>query len=336
MRPFTTDIYKRLANALIIATLSLYATSSWASEEENTCSFSAFEDFLEKYLNNYDLQRSHTSSKLSIEKIAYRDNRIYLKEISAGEYGLPKIPKEEDLYYKIISKTQVIQVTLGNKLGSFFKIYTFSPTHCWALIKIQDWSVSLNDASKYPYKHIEQKSYATMQRGLIYESLASLEQYPHSKEFHEIALNNYLNAVTQGSVDAGYQASILSLSGQAPRLSDELIERFLLAASQKDADAAAALSSFYCDQGVASTPPLPCKNPEKSRSLLIKSARMGSIDAVNYLAYTYEVGTLGVQSTEQAAACYKLAASKGNILAKKNLNRLNSQGVNSPVHTACY
>jgi TPR repeat protein len=51
---------------------------------------------------------------------------------------------------------------------------------------------------------------------------------------------------------------------------------------------------------------------------------MGSTDAMNYLASTFEAGEWGTKDMSRALACYQMAADKGDQLGLFNVGRLGS------------
>lgn len=63
---------------------------------------------------------------------------------------------------------------------------------------------------------------------------------------------------------------------------------------------------------------------------------MGSVDAMNYLGYSFEEGQLVTKDMSRALACYRLAADKGNHTAAGNLKRLNAQNAASIKTSYCY
>lgn len=178
------------------------------------------------------------------------------------------------------------------------------------------------------------KTYASSE-ALAYAALGSLEQYPLTKELFEAALESYLCAAASGDPDASLAAAGLSLSGMAPLLEANKIEALYKAAATTLADGAAGLSSFYC-YGNDSAAQGPCQHPIQAEQALIRAASMGSIDATNYLGYSFEKGELSTMDISRALACYRLAADKGNDTAANNFNRLKTQTPEATKASYCY
>lgn len=76
------------------------------------------------------------------------------------------------------------------------------------------------------------------------------------------------------------------------------------------------------------------KSPQTILALTLKAAELGSPPAQNYLGMLYEEGTCGIQSHEEAARWYKLAADAQNAQALFNLARLYQIGLGVPKNYA--
>lgn len=79
----------------------------------------------------------------------------------------------------------------------------------------------------------------------------------------------------------------------------------------------------------------PCLHPELAEKEVIRAIAMGSTDAMNYLAISFESGELGTKDISRALACFQLSADKGNQEGINNVRRLGSQGTESVKASHC-
>jgi TPR repeat protein len=162
------------------------------------------------------------------------------------------------------------------------------------------------------------------QRAEALGGLGFLEQYPLTVELIEASLENFVCAAESGDAQASLSAASLSLSQMASQLETSKVEALFKAAS-KIPSGALAYATFLCS-GNSTDYNGPCLHPEQAKEQVIRAISMGSADAMNYLASTFEGGEFGTKDMSRALACYQMAADKGNQLGIFNVGRLGSQG----------
>ncbi|MDN3218810.1 tetratricopeptide repeat protein [Pseudomonas nunensis] len=230
------------------------------------------------------------------------------------------------------SHFNVVDKRAGN---SNIKIFNFSRQACWVLEGVEDWSISEKDLVVASNPRMSEAESFCFQRAEAFRGLGGLEQYRLTGEFFEASLENYLCAAGSGDPQASLNAASLSLSGMASQLETDKVEALFNAAATTLADGAASLSTFYC-YGNSTEAEGPCQHPEQAEKELIRAATMGSVDAMNYLGYSFEDGVLVTKDLSRALACYRLAADKGNDTAVRNLNRLKTQSSEGTRASYCY
>lgn len=225
----------------------------------------------------------------------------------------------------------VVDKRAGN---SNIKIFNFARKSCWALVGVEDWSISEKElvaSSKPGMSRAESFCY---QRAEGLGGLGALEQYRLTKELHEAALENYVCAAESGDPQASLSAAGLSLSQMAPQLETSKLEALFKAAATTLPGGALGLSFFYCN-GNFTDYDGPCKNPEQAEREIIRAVSMGSTDAMNTLGSYFESGDLGTKDMSRALACYQLSADKGNQQGINNVGRLGSQDTESIKASHC-
>ncbi|WP_223490338.1 lysozyme inhibitor LprI family protein [Pseudomonas sp. A-RE-19] len=225
----------------------------------------------------------------------------------------------------------VVDKRAGN---SNIKIFNFSRKACWALVGVEDWSISEKElvvSSKPGMSRTENFCY---QRAEGLGGLGALEQYRLTKELHEASLENYVCAAESGDPQASLSAASLSLSQMAPQLETSKLEALFKAAATTLPTGALGLSLFYCN-GNSTDYDGPCQHPEQAEREIIRAVSMGSTDAMNSLASYFESGDLGTKDMSRALACYQLSANKGNQVGINNVGRLGSQGTESIKASHC-
>ena len=126
------------------------------------------------------------------------------------------------------SHMNVVDKRAGN---SNIKIFNFAKKACWALVGIEDWSISEKElvaSSKPGMSRAENLCY---QRAEGLGGLGALEQYRLTKELIEASLENYVCAAESGDPQASLSAASLSLSQMAPQLETSKLEALFKAAS---------------------------------------------------------------------------------------------------------
>ena len=215
----------------------------------------------------------------------------------------------------------VVDKRAGN---SNIKIFNFSRKACWALVGVEDWSISEKElvaSSKPGMSRAENFCY---QRAEGLGGLGSLEQYRLTKELFEASLENYVCAAESGDPQASLSAASLSLSQMAPQLETSKLEALFKAASTTPSGALG-YATYFCN-GNSTDYNGPCLHPEQAEREVIRAVSMGSTEAINYLASSFESGELGTKDMSRALACYQLSADKGSPRGSDSVKRLVSQG----------
>ncbi|WP_207284959.1 lysozyme inhibitor LprI family protein [Pseudomonas sp. FW300-N2A2] len=219
------------------------------------------------------------------------------------------------------SHVNVVDKRAGN---SNIKIFNFSRKACWALVGVEDWSISEKElvaSSKPGMSRAENFCY---QRAEGLGGLGAMEQYRLTKELFEAALENYVCAADSGDPQASLSAASLSLSQMAPQLETSKVEALFKAASTTPSGALG-YATYFCN-GNSTDYNGPCLHPEQAEREVVRAVSMGSTDAMNYLGSSFENGQLGTKDMSRALACYQLAADKGSPGGSDGVKRLVSQG----------
>lgn len=248
-----------------------------------------------------------------------------LMGVMEGKTAGVQIESVDDNHMNVVDKRA------GN---SNIKIFNFAKKSCWALVGVEDWSISEKElvaSSKPGMSRAESFCY---QRAEGLGGLGALEQYRLTKELHEAALENYVCAAESGDPQASLSAAGLSLSQMAPQLETSKLEALFKAAATSLPGGALGLSFFYCN-GNSTDYDGPCQHPEQAEREIIRAISMGSTDAMNTLGSYFESGDLGTKDMSRALACYQLSANKGNQQGINNVGRLGSQGTESIKASHC-
>lgn len=212
------------------------------------------------------------------------------------------------------------RVYVRDQLGRTLKALIFTQADCWTLTRVEDWSPA---AALRP--GIAGPGAQALLRGDAYQAMADGLD-PVSPHLFVAALNSYLDAALQGSSPAAYRAVALSLSGMAPRLSNERIEHLLAGAVDTYPPAGSLLASFYCDEGEP-RPDDTCLHPQKALHALRQWAATGGEAAFKELGKAYERGTITRAQPARALACYRQAIKQGEDWVAADAQRLLDQGV---------
>ncbi|KAA0988566.1 sel1 repeat family protein [Pseudomonas sp. ANT_J12] len=224
-----------------------------------------------------------------------------------------------------------LQVQLPNYVfvrdhkGEVLKAFTFKFGDCWKLVRVEDWSLE-KVLSEQQGELRAAPGARALKRGALYDKLTNESGYPADVQLYVSSLDSYLDGAAQGNDQAAYAAASVSLSGQAPRLDNSKILELLSQGSRTLAQASHALSGFYCDEGEYGDP-RPCADPAKSLAALKRSAAQGSPYALNDLGSAFQRGTLGIQDSPRALACYLAAANMGQEDSRTNAEQLSTQGI---------
>ena len=213
------------------------------------------------------------------------------------------------------------RLTLRDDKGESLIILLFEQENCWELEKIEDWSLGQH----LPPGNTNDPAAVAVKRGNLYDRLAVETPSNSRVALYASALDSYLYGASLGSAKAAYLAAGISLSGQAPRLPNSLIQSLLETASRSEPEAGLTLASFYCDEGEPSDDH-PCGNPEKSLKALQYSARLGSSAALVELGSAYAAGEITERDALRALACFQQAKAKGVHGLQPSIEALRTAG----------
>lgn len=320
---------------------------------EITCPSQSFAEFFDIFSRNIEVQQGFT--RFSIEKSPFDvDGSAGSSEVArlleSAQEDFPIIPSADEL--KAYGLTLTIEkqdgyqavVMLKNVSDKYKILYRFSKTSCWYLVRIESESmISAHAESIVSAREIlinnsvnKQKAAGCLRRGIFLQREAGLERRDDMSELFAEALSSFQCAAEAGSARAAQLAAALSLSGQAPRLSNEEVEVLYIQAAEKYNDSAIGLANFYCNSGKSNYRGEPCDHPGKNKMWLIIAAQRGSSYAEGMLGGGYEDGTYGAIDLPRAAACYQLAISGGIEWAQKRLDKISAKIPYSKENVYCY
>lgn len=254
--------------------------------------------------------RASTGPQLAVRKLAPALHPD-LAWLSAARLAANQLVREVQLPDRVYVRDQ---------LGLTLKALVFTQAGCWTLSRVEDWSpvaaLRLGIAGPGAQALLRGEAYDAMAKGLD----------PVDQQLYVASLNSYLDAAQQGSSTAAYRAAALSLSGMAPRLSNERIEQLLEGAVGTYPPAGSFLATFYCDEGEP-RPEGTCLHPQKALHALRLWAATGGEAAFKALGQAYEGGTLTPAQPARALACYQQAIKQGEDWVAVDAQRLIGQGV---------
>lgn len=224
----------------------------------------------------------------------------------------------------------VVDKRAGN---SDIKIFNFAKKSCWALVGIEDWSLSERELIAPARAGMSRAENLCYQRAEGLGGLGFLEQYRLTAELIEASLENYVCAAESGDPEASLSAARLSLSQMAPQLETSKVEALFKAASTT-ASGALGYATYFC-RGNSTDYNGPCLHPEEAEREVIRAVSMGSTDAMDYLGSSFENGQLGTKDLSRALACYQLSAAKNTPQGLDGVKRLVSQGSESIKASHC-
>jgi uncharacterized protein YecT (DUF1311 family) len=322
-------------------TPDIVSGSAVGRESDVSCPSQNFAQFLPVFSANAETQRRLTAPAVKILVLKRTEDpgrfepsitaetgsglAFPLRGAVEGKTAAVQIESVDDNHMNVVDKRA------GN---SNIKIFNFAKKSCWALVGVEDWSISEKElvaSSKPGMSRAESFCY---QRAEGLGGLGALEQYRLTKELHEAALENYVCAAESGDPQASLSAAGLSLSQMAPQLETSKLEALFKAAATTLPRGALGLSFFYCN-GNFTDYDGPCKHPEQAEREIIRAVSMGSTDAMNTLGSYFESGDLGTKDMSRALACYQLSADKGNQQGINNVGRLRPQGTVSIKASHC-
>lgn len=306
-----------------------------------SCPSSDFAQFLPAFSANAESQKRLTALTVKILVLKRTsDPGRFEPQITAETGSSLTFPlmtamegKTEGIEIETVDDTHmnVVDKRAGN---SNIKIFNFAKKSCWALVGIEDWSISEKELVASGRPGMSRAENFCYQRAEGLGGLGALEQYRLTKELYEASLENYVCAAESGDPRASLSAASLSLSQMAPQLETSKLEALFKAAATTLPDGALSLSMFYCT-GNSTDYDGPCQHPEQAEKELIRAVSMGSTNALNSLASSFESGDLGTKDISRALACYQLSAGKGDQAGINNVKRLESQGTESIKASHC-
>ncbi|MHA3734294.1 lysozyme inhibitor LprI family protein [Pseudomonas sp. Eth.TT006] len=298
------------------------------------CPSEEFAPFLAAFSANSESQRRFTAmtvKSLVLRPVAGKDQITFepsTSGVSAATFSYPlmaaiapgktpgvEIEEVDDSHVNVVDKRA------GN---SNIKIFNFSRQACWVLEGVEDWSVSEKDLVATLNPAMSRAENFCYQRAEALGGLGLLEQYRLTAELIEASLENYVCAAESGDPLASLSAASLSLSQMASQLETSKVEALFKAASVIP-KGALAYATFFCI-GNSTDYNGPCLHPKQAEEQIFRAINMGSTDAMNYLAVTFENGELGTKDMSRALACYQMAADKGIQSGIDSVKRLKSQG----------
>ncbi|WP_050549265.1 lysozyme inhibitor LprI family protein [Pseudomonas sp. GM79] len=306
-----------------------------------SCPSSDFAQFLPAFSANAESQKRLTALAVKILVLKRTsDPGRFEPQITAETGSSLAFPlmaamegKTEGVEIETVDDTHmnVVDKRAGN---SNIKIFNFAKKSCWSLVGIEDWSISEKELVAPGRPGMSRAENFCYQRAEGLGGLGALEQYRLTKELYEASLENYVCAAESGDPRASLSAASLSLSQMAPQLETSKLEALFKAAATTLPDGALSLSMFYCT-GNSTDYDGPCQHPEQAEKELIRAVSMGSTNALNSLASSFESGDLGTKDMSRALACYQLSAGKGDQAGINNVKRLESQGTESIKASHC-
>lgn len=196
----------------------------------------------------------------------------------------------------------------GNLIGVLFGLFFGLPFISCA----QEQAVTNTQIKKLKYCMEQGKKYEEMKANTEEESNANLQK----------AQDFYLCAEKEGDTNAGYRAAGLGESGVAKPLSEvEVVRLYTNAANEGHEQAAYELYLMACGNKLDT-----CEHPVEAKKWLLKAAELGKTSIFTHLGWHYLKGYDGYVDINRAAACFELAADKGDEYASRHLNDLVEAG----------
>lgn len=313
--------------SIALLTLGMCSGAFASSSSDPQCSSENFAEFVKAFSAQPEIQKAFVTSPVQElrvvadgdeAKVVERD----LKALDADELSVlaPENAAKSNLTIQVDLPNKVI---VRDQVGAFLKIFIFKHGDCWALSRIEDWSLEKAIDAVAGTEKLSPGD-KEFKKGAMFDRLVNQASPESSVYLYTSELNSYLAGARQGSAQAAFAAAGISLSGQAPRLDNAKILDLLITASKSIPEAGLTLADFYCDEGEYDDKHV-CINPQQSIAALEDAARQGSNDALTRLGEVYETGTVLPTDLPRAMACYQEAQKNG--LESRGLVRLASQGV---------
>ncbi|POA49669.1 sel1 repeat family protein [Pseudomonas sp. MPR-ANC1] len=327
----TTKKYVRQMKWFFIALLSLGMSSGVFASSSSTakCPSDSFAEFVKAFSSEREIQKAfvvspvkhvHVTADGKIPKVVEQS----LSAIAADELNvlLPENAISLNLKIEIELPNRVI---VRDEKGHFLKIFVFKHDHCWALKRVEDWTLDavmdeITQSEKLAPGELELK------KGVIFDRLVNKASAESGIYLYAAVLDSYLDGARKGSAQAAVAAAGISLSGMAPRLDNDEILSLLIQAYNSIPDVAVSLAQFYCDQGDYEVRRA-CVDPQKSIATLEGAVMRGSTRALIRLGEVYESDAVVPSDLPRALACYREAQKTMPQLVARKVDQLVARGV---------
>lgn len=314
-----------LAWLALVMSSAAFAAQSGAVQ----CPSANFAQFITAFTANVDTQPAFVASpvmELSVISTGSKPRVVQRQVPTLAPRSLTELSADYIAKSGLSLQVQLPSyVFVRDRKGEVLKVFTFKFGDCWQLVRVEDWSLE-KVLSEQQGELRAAPGARALKRGALYDKLTNESGYPADVQLYVSSLDSYLDGAAQGNDQAAYAAAAVSLSGQAPRLDNGKILELLSQGSRTLAQASHALSGFYCDEGEYGDP-RPCADPAKSLAALKRSAAQGAPYALNDLGSAFQRGTLGIQDSQRALACYLAAANMGQEDSRTNAEQLSAQGI---------
>lgn len=288
------------------------------------CPSADFPTFFQAFAEDAAVQKAFTAPTL-VEQRVYRGTkapRLAIRKLEPALHpDLAWLSAAQLAAHQLVREVQLPdRVYVRDERGLTLKGLVFTKADCWTLTRVEDWSpaaaLRLGIAGPGAQALLRAEAYDAMADGLD----------PVGQQLYVASLNSYLDAAQQGSSTAAYRAAAVSLSGMAPRLSNERIEQLLDSAVDTYPPAGSFLATFYCDEGEP-RPEGTCLHPQKALQALRRWAATGGEGAFKELGQAYERGAITPAQPARALACYRRAIKQGESQVQVDVQRLIDLGV---------
>lgn len=308
----------------------LMSSAAFAAEPAAVqCPSANFAEFITAFTTNADTQPAFVASpvmELSVVSTGSKPRVVQRQVPTLVPRSLAELSADYIAKFGLSLEVALPNyVFVRDRKGEVLKVFTFKFGDCWKLVRVEDWSLEKVLSAQQGELRAAPGARA-LKRGALYDALTNESGYPADVQLYVSSLDSYLDGAALGNDQAAYAAASVSLSGQAPRLDNSKILELLSQGSRTLAQASHALSEFYCNEGEYGDPH-PCAAPAKSLAALKRSAAQGAPYALNDLGSAFQRGTLGIQDSQRALACYLAAANKGLEDSRITAEQLNAQGI---------
>jgi len=322
MSPLT--LFRLLHRAVPTVLVAVFCTNGLINDANAApCPAEKFDEFTKSFIQNTETRQTHIKQPLTLQRVVVNGDQVSVtsrktKDSTREVEKVFALQKSNELNVEVNFPDRL---TLRDDKGESLIILLFEQENCWELEKIEDWSLGQH----LPPGNTNDPAAVAVKRGNLYDRLAVETPSNSRVALYASALDSYLYGASLGSAKAAYLAAGISLSGQAPRLPNSLIQSLLETASRSEPEAGLTLASFYCDEGEPSDDH-PCGNPEKSLKALQYSARLGSSAALVELGSAYAAGEITERDALRALACFQQAKAKGVHGLQPSIEALRTAG----------